>query len=697
MHLMLSRRSLFSILCAFVLLLSGVIPALAQTPAASPEASPMVSPVAATSLLNLADMDPSVDPGEDFYRFVNGGWVDRTEVPPDWPSYGSFEELIDRTERQTLELLKGIQVDPSNTSLTDTEKAALLFQQGTDLETRNAQGLAPIQPVLDRYDAVTTLEELHALWVDPTMVGYLDLFNLDVIPDPADSTMNVIWLSGPFLGLPAVEYYTEDTPDHQAARDAYLELVANLLEVTGMDEAMATATAAGIYAFEDSLAEHMVTTEEAQDFSVIYNPMQADEMAAGYPMLDWTAYLAALGVEGSPTILNTELELNARLDEIVKATDLGVLKNYLKVKALHYSSDLLGEDLQALVFPYAQALLGMESQTTTEKEVLSMVNGIMGDAVGQLYVAEYFPPESKERITELVENVVAAFRARLQAAPWMTDETRATAIEKLDAMQLKLGYPDVWQTYESVEIGPSYFDTVASASLADYRSRMATAGKPVDKSEWWMLAQEVNAGYDPFNNDMTFPAAILQPPFFDPNADDAWNYGSTGMTIGHEITHGFDLQGSQFDTRGNFVDWWSEEDRTAFMELNDQVVEMYSAIEVLPGLFVDGQLTVGENVADMGGLQAAWDAFLMTLAEGGSTEMIDGFTPQQRFFIAYTSTNRSVAREELLITLVQSNVHAPWEVRAVVPVQQMDAFYEAFDIGPGEAMYLPPEKRIVIW
>lgn len=679
------RRSVVSMILSLLIAVSYVIPAFAQTPGPGP------------AILDLSDMDQSVDPGEDFFRFVNGGWVDNTPVPADWPWYGAMEELIDRTEQDLISLLQGIEIDATAELLSDQEKAALLFQQGTDLETRNALGIEPLLPFIERFEAAASLEELHLLWLEPEMQGFPDLINLDLFPDPADSTMNILWLAGPLLGLPDVTYYSNDDPANASVIEAYLTLVAALLEATGTPAAESEAAADAVFAFESALASHMVTPVEEQDFGVMYNPTTAEELAAQYPMLDWETYLTALGVEGSPTIVNSELELLGVLDGIVRETDLEVIKDYLKVIATLTNYSLLGEDLEEIVFPYVQTLFGVEEQADPAEEVLGVVNGSFGDAVGQLYVAEHFAPASKAQITVLVEHLIEAFGARIDNLTWMTEETKALAHEKIEAMRLQLGYPDTWKTYEDVETGESYFESVTNASLAAYRERMSKAGKPVDPDEWIVNAQEVNAFYNPSANTIIFPAAILQSPFFDPAADDAWNYGAIGAAIGHEITHGFDLTGSQFDATGNFADWWTEEDRTAFQALNDLVAEQYGAIEVLPGLFVDGQFTVTENVADMGGMQAAFDAFQATRANPGSEPLIDEFTPEQRFFIAYATSWRGIEREEALRTLIETDPHAPSAVRAVVPAQNMDAFYEAFDIGSGEAMYLPPEERIVIW
>jgi putative endopeptidase len=443
----------------------------------------------------------------------------------------------------------------------------------------------------------------------------------------------------------------------------------------------------------------MVTQIEAQDISVIYNPTTIDDMQQSYPLLDWLAYVQMLGapVDGSALIVNTELELFENLQAILESTPLETVKDYLRLQHLLLSDELLSEDVQEATFPYRQAVTGVEQQEPTEEEVLIQVNQWMGDAVGQVYVAEFFPPTARDQIIALVDDVIAAFRLRLEANAWMSPETKEKAFEKLDAMRLKVGYPEAWRNYDAVEIGDSYFETSHNAYVVESNRIMAQAGQPVDKEEWFIPPQVVNAFYNPVNNEIVFPAAILQPPFFDPDADPASNYGAIGFVIGHEITHGFDLQGSQFDADGNFVNWWTEGDNAAFRALNDEVVAQYGAVEVLPGQNVDGQLTVTENVADLGGLQVAFDALQLALAAGGDPGPIDGLTQQQRFFIAAASAWRQVIREEFLVTLLTVDVHAPAEVRGTLPLRNMDAFYEAFAIEPGDAMYLPPEERIVVW
>ena len=358
----------------------------------------------------------------------------------------------------------------------------------------------------------------------------------------------------------------------------------------------------------------------------------------------------------------------------------------------------LDQQARDIYFGFTQALYGMAAQRPVEQYVLTAVNGLMPDAMGQLYVAEYFSPEAKADIEQLVDNLIAAFRVRLENNSWMSPETKAAAMEKLDAMKVKVGYPDKWETYENYAICDSYWPPVFDSLVAQAHDDMGEYGQPIDKGKWWMSPQTVNAGYDPSNNDITFPAAILQPPFYDPEADPASNYGAIGFVIGHEITHAFDLQGSQFDKDGNYANWWTDADLTAFDALNDKVVAEYDKVEVLPDLFVNGQLTVTENVADLGGLQVAFDALQLALQHSGDPGEIDGFTQAQRFFIAAAQVWREKVRDEALRSLVQSDSHSPAIARATLPAENMDAFYEAFpEIQPDTPEYLPPDERVVIW
>lgn len=727
-----TRRSVMSSILALLFLLSLFAPTLAYQRASEHGLDPR-------------NMDLSVDPAEDFYRFANGGWLDRTEIPGDRGRYGVFNELDDLTRQQLLTVLEEVANSGDLERGSDTWKAAELYRQGTDIETRNRQGIEPIQPLLDRVDAITDLAGLHEFQQTAEFSWLTGLFFVYAYSDLQNSSVNATYLSSSFLGLPNRDYYLEDEEGNAEIREAYIATLAEFLQYGGYDAARAASAAQAVYDLEKRLAEPTLTQEEQQDASLSYNPMTLAELTETYPQMDWDAYMAELGLTGVDTLIVTELRYLQALDQIVKDTPIEVLKDFIKLEVYWSFADFLGEDIGRTAFEFQGGVLGgVEEQSPLEERTLDQTSGMVGEAIGQLYVAEYFPPEAKEQITTLVDSLIAAFRVRIEENAWMTDETKKVALEKLDAMAVKVGYPDTWQSYEAVEIGDSYFESFLSAVNADTRRNLEKAGKPVDRSEWPVPPQVVNAFYNPTANEIVFPAGILQAPFFDYEADAASNFGAIGAVIGHEITHGFDLQGAQFDAEGNLSNWWSEEDLAAFEELNQLVVDQYGAVEVLPGVNVDGQFTVTENVADLGGVQVAYDALEIYIAAQGDEGAVaspiaspaqelagtpvtspldatpiatpivdevagspeaspvaitdfDSLTPQQRFFIAYATVWREEIRDEALQTQVQTDPHSPGQVRAVLPIQNMDEFYEAFDITEGDGMYLPPEGRIVIW
>jgi len=457
---------------------------------------------------------------------------------------------------------------------------------------------------------------------------------------------------------------------------------------------------------ERRLAEPTLTREEQQDFSLYYNPASIPDLATRYPLMDWSAYLQALDLRRTETVIVAETRYLDALPTIIEATPIATLKDYQRLQVLWNFSNNLSADIEGTAFDfYGRTLGGVEEMRPLDERALDQVNGLMGEAVGRIYVAEAFPPEAKAQIEELVANLLVAFHGRIEANAWMTPETRAKAIEKLGTLEVKVGYPDVWRSYEAIELGGSYAETALNAVNAETRRVFAQAGQPVDRTEWGLPPQTVNAYYDPLNNEIVFPAGILQPPFFDYRADAASNYGAIGFIIGHEITHGFDLQGSQFDAQGNLENWWTAADTERFQALNDRVVAQYDAVEVLPGVFVDGQITVTENVADLGGVQVAFDALQHHLVTAGQPLPPPPFQPptgprftqEQRFFIAAATVWRQQTRDEALLTQVKTDPHAPAEVRSTEPIRNTDAFFDAFDIDPGDPMFLPPEGRILVW
>jgi putative endopeptidase len=678
-------RALLVLVAAWVAL-SAVAPIAAQQPATGVHHG-----------VNLADMDLSVDPDANFYRFANGGWLDRTTIPPDKPSYGVFDELTDLSTKQELDLLGRLAKGSDLRAGSDEWKAVRLYQQGTDLKTRDAQGIAPVQPVLDEIAAIGDLAAYHRFLQDSVFAGVPGLFPIFVSGDLQNSTTNVAYLGGPWLGLPNRDYYLEDDAANQRVRAAYVAASAKLLTLAGHDAATAEAAAQADYDLERRLAQPTLTREEQQDASLSYNPRTLDELAASYPAMDWAGYAQGLGLTGVDRLVVTEIRYLTALGGIVGQTPLGVLTDYLTLQVLWNFSNSLGEDVEATAFEYGKALGGAERMEPIEKRALYQVDGLMGEAVGKLYVAEYFPPEAKAQITKLVEALLEAYRHRLERNPWMSPATKTKALEKLAKIGVKVGYPDKWRDYGAVEIKGSYAMSALSAYDAEYRRQLARVGKPVDKTEWGIPPQVVNAFYNAQTNDITFPAAILQPPFFDYQADAASNFGGIGFVIGHEITHGFDLQGSQFDADGNLANWWTAEDHGRFQALNDRLVAQFSAIEVLPGIFVDGQITVTENTADVGGIRVAYEAMENYLSRNGRPGRVDGFTEEQRFFIAAAQVWHEKIRDEALTTQAKADVHSPARVRGTQPLRNTDAFFEVFDVRPGDPMWLPREERVTIW
>ena len=684
--------------------------------------------------INPADMDLTADPRNDFYRYANGGWLDRVTIPANRSNYGVFTELGERTSHQLIGLLRNIAGSDAVDEGSDAWKAVALFRQGNDTASRNRHGVSPIQDTLDAIAAISDLAALHAFFQTAPLRGAPSLVDLWVETNLVDSSVHALYLGGPPLGLPNRDYYLDDTESNTRAREAYIAASAQLLAHAGHDAAAAAADAEAVYELERRMAAETLSREERQDFSLSYNPVSIAELAEIYPLMDWGAYLGELGMQAPTQVIVGELGFVRALGAIVRETPLEVLKHYLTMHSVWSCSTWLSEDIEAAAFAYDAALSGTTEQRPLDERVLDDVSDAVPDAVGQLYVAAYFPPEAKDQIGYLVDELIRAFADRIARNNWMTDATRAKAREKLDALGVKVGYPDTWETYEDVVIGDSYAASMLSTVSAMRRRNFAKLGTPVDKSEWGEPAQMVNAFYDPVANDITFPAAILQPPFFDYQADPASNYGGIGYVIGHEITHGFDQGGAQFDAAGNLANWWADEDFAAFDRLNQQVVEQYSAIEVLPGVYINGQITVGENVADLGGVQVALDALERLLAERGHTlddvlhGSVTGATPavpspvaafatpvaspsatpaaadaagrltqRERFFIAAATVWRLKIRDEALATLVQVDTHSPAMVRATQASRNTDAFHEAFGVQRGDAMYLAPEDRIVVW
>lgn len=681
-----------------LLLLTPLSAAVAQTPEASPAASPVATPESMVGI-QPADMDLSVDPGEDFYHFANGGWLARTERPADTPVYNVFEELNDRVNDQLFAIMEELDTSPASAE----GKALALFEQYLDAETRDAQGVEPLRPILDETAAITSEETGLAFQEHADNYQLPGLFVVYPSPLPEDATVNAGNLYGPILSLPSEDYYLDDSDEGQAIRDAWIDTTTQLLIHLGYSQEEAMTAADAVLAFEMELVG--IKTPDAELFSdpvARNNPRTLEELGAILPGMDWSAFVEQTHLPDTvERLIVVDLPYMEALREVLDDADPMILRYLFDTQLIWTYAPYLSTEVGDLAFSFqGPVLFGVTERRPVEERALQAVQEWLPDALSQAYVAEHFSPAAKAEVEALVDNLVAASRIRIEQNPWMSEETKARALEKLDLMVFAVGYPETWDTYEQVVIGKSLFETVLSAYDVLNAEGLGEVDQPVDRSEWFLQPFQVNAGYDPSRNMMTYPAAILQAPFFDPNADLASNYGGIGAVIGHEITHGFDLNGSQYDGYGNLVSWWTEEDLVAFQGFNDQVIEQYSGIEVQPGLTVDGALTVTENVADMGGVQIAYDALVIALEPDGGT--VDPDTPwfltqQQRFFVAWATNWRAIATPEFYEFSVASGVHAPGPVRGVEPIRHMDAFHRVFDIEPGDAEYLPPEDRLVIW
>lgn len=673
-------------------------------PARAQDATPVAAGVAG---IDLANMDLTGDPGVDFNEFVNGGWLNTAEIRPDRSSISAFDQLSDDTTRYVIDMLARKAADPALDPASDQGKVVAWFDQGMDLAARDAAGATPLQPLLDRIAAIDSIDALYVYQQTAAFDGVGGVLPVSVLPDLKDSNTNALYAGGPTFGLPNRDYYLDDTIGTPEIKAAYVDASAKLLEAAGYAPEQAAILAPKVLDLETKLAEPTLTREQQQVFSNFYNPVSLAELQASYPDIDWTSYQQALGIPVQERVIVTEKGYIDALPAILAATDIDTVKAMLTLQLMWASAGSLSDEIGEIAFDFSGKVLGgLEARSPLDERVLSEVEWPMGQAISKLYVEERFPPEAKAEMERLADDIKTAFRGRIEQNTWMTPETRLKALDKLDKLTLQIGYPDVWETYETVEVGPTYFDTGLSASRAKLRKDLDEITKPVDRNKWAMPPHAVNAYYNPLANQMVFPAGFLQAPFFDLAADAPVNYGAIGYVIGHEMTHGFDLQGSQFDAGGNLANWWTPADTEAFMALNQKAAEQYGAIEVAPGLKVNGQLTVTENVADLGGVQVAWDALQARLAEDGidpgavpapDTAIAPPFTPAQEFYLSAGTIWRSKIRPEALTTQINTDPHAPAQVRVIQPMRNHDPFYEVFGITETDPVWLAPEDRVVIW
>jgi putative endopeptidase len=656
----------------------------------------------------LENMDPSVEAKDDFFRFVNGSWYDKTEIPDDRSSWGGFNELRKKTDADALEILSAAMSDNKELKIevakgSDQEKAVNLFKTIMDTIARNKAGIAPLQPYLSKIDKVNSVRDLESLLIEMEPKGGVGFFGFSVSADAKNSNINAGYVGPTRLGLPDRDYYVKDDEDSKDKREKYVEHIQSMLVRFGDSEAEAAKQAKRILAFETKLAEPRMDKVERRDARKRYNPRSIAELQEMVPAINWSAYFDGLGALDIDTVIVSDLKFMTALQDILAEGNVDDWKAYLRWSTINTGASYLSTDLDKANWEfYGKTLGGAKKQRPSDERALQTLNGTVGEALGKLYVDKKFPPEAKAKAEKMIANVVLAFEDRIEKLEWMSPETKAKAIEKLKAIKIKIAYPDQWKDYSDLEIvsveeGGSYLQNILNASKWNYAKDIEKLGKEVDKSEWYMAPQIVNAYFNPPFNEIVFPAAILQPPFYNFTADDAVNYGGIGAVIGHEISHSFDDSGARYDKNGNLNNWWTDEDLAKFEALGKKLADQYSAIEVLPETTINGAFTLGENIGDLGGVLAAYDALQLSFEENGRPEDIDGFTPEQRFFMSWGTVWRTKARDEAIQRQIKTDPHSPGAVRAIQPLRNIDAFYSAFDIKEGDKMYVAPEDRVRIW
>jgi putative endopeptidase len=640
-------------------------------------------------------MNPDVRPGEDFFSHVNGAWVDTLVMPADKPRYGIGTILHEQSQEHVREIIEQSAAGDFAAG-SDEQKVGDLYDSYMDMETRNKLGVTPLAGEFDRIDSIADHDELAVYFAEANRSGYGMPFALSQYVDfkDPDVYMMYTWQGG--LGLPDREYYFKDDDRSVDIRAKYLAHVGRMLEMAGLPGPAATAES--IMALETKLAAEHMKKEQTRDMVALYNRIPRDELDDLMPEFNWDGFLEEAQIPNIDGVVVTQLDYMKALDEIIADTALDAWKPYLKWAALNASAGLLDESMDRQNFEfYSKTLQGTEEPLPMWRRGVNLVNGNLGEIVGKVYVREHFPPEAKERMLELVSNLLKAYEQRIRELDWMSDETKTEALDKLSKFTPKIGYPDLWKDYSALEIGKDdLVGNVRRSAHIVYQQQIDRQGGPVDRDEWQMTPQTVNAYYNPPLNEIVFPAAILQPPFFDLHAEDAVNYGAIGAVIGHEIGHGFDDQGSTFDGNGVMRNWWTEQDAEQFKKRTAQLVDQYSAFKPFPDVNLNGEFTLGENIGDLGGLSIALLAYRISL-DGKEPPMMDGFTGEQRVFLGYGQAWRQKYREEALRMQIETDPHSPAMYRVNGVVRNVPEFYEAFDVAESDALYLPPEERVKIW
>ncbi|MCE5204901.1 MAG: M13 family metallopeptidase [Porphyromonadaceae bacterium] len=647
--------------------------------------------------LNLANMDTTVAPGESFYRYATGGWQVVNPIPDEYARYGSFDKLREENQEQIQSLIKalGTQKNPVGSN---AQKVGDLYTLGMDSVKLNRDGAAPLRPQLEEIAAAKDKRDIVKLMAKVSRYASNPFFGFSVGADEKNSEMNIALIYQSGIGMGDRDYYLLTDDHSQMLRNAYITLMETQFRNAGYAEAAAKQAATHVMKIETELAKAHVAKEMLRIPELNYHKMRVDDLPARVAPFEWTLYFEAVGAKDIDSLNVSQIEPVKAAVAIIQKEPITVLQDYLSWKVINSAAGYLSDDFVKANFEfYGKTLSGSKELRPRWRRTIDAVNGAMGEAVGQLYVEKYFPAQAKERMLSLVDNLKMALGERISQLEWMDAETKSKAQEKLGAFIVKIGYPDKWKDYSSLDITKdSYWQNMVHASEFEYAEMIADLGKPVDKTKWYMSPQTVNAYYNPSSNEICFPAGILQPPFFYMDGDDAINYGGIGVVIGHEMTHGFDDQGRKYDKDGNLTDWWTAGDAKRFEERASVLVNYFDHIVVLDTVHANGTFTLGENIADHGGLQVAYQAFQKT-TQAQSDDAIDGFTPTQRFFLSYANLWAGNVRDAEILRLTKIDPHSlgRWRVDGALP--HIDAWYEAFHIQPSDPMYLPKDARASIW
>ncbi len=645
--------------------------------------------------LELSAMDTSVRPGDDFYNYVSGSWMKTAKIPADKPAWGSFYMLMEKTDEQCLSILDDL-LKKEYPKGSEGEKIQTLYKEYISWDKRNADGLKPLELYFQKIDAIHSLNDLQNYLQEMTSKRANHICPIGVYADMKNSKMNAVYLGNFALGL-GKDYYQKENPSNTEALAKYQDYVADIFKV--LKDPLPQEKAKQIVAFEKNIAKYMLTSEEENNPNLSYNPVTTKELSSLVKNLNLPELLEKVGVHTDGVIL-TEIGLYKHYDTFINEKNLPLIKDYLRYKLVTLNSNFLTQELNDLTFNfYNKYLMGQQEQRPMNKRALELINGILGEAFGKLYVEKYFPEKAKDQMLTLIDYLKKSFAQHIKNVTWMGDTTKEKAMEKLHKFSVKVGYPDKWEDYSKLTMNPevSLFENITQVGEWAFQKALDKVGKEVDKTKWVLPPQTVNAYYDPTSNEIVFPAGILQPPFFSFEADPAVNFGGIGGVIGHEMTHGFDVSGAEFDANGNLQNWWEPADKENFQKATEALAKQYDQYEPVKGIFVNGTMTNVENIADLGGVNIAFDALQMYLKDHGSVGKISGFTQEQRFFLAWASVWRTLSTDQYITNQVKVDPHSPDYLRAFAPLTNVDSWYKAFDVKEGDKLYRKPEDRVKIW